>query len=334
LVIWFVVTQALRITRKKTGRSFQYFLDGLPIRDKKESKYLDSLRVPPAWDDVHIAVSKHARILATGKDNAGRIQYIYNPTFRAKQEQDKFERILRFARALPKMRRTTFQHLRHEELDREKVLACVVRLMDQAYFRVGNDQYARENNSYGLTTIRSKHVSVHGDTITFDYIGKSGQKRHRNITDKQLSRIIKKLDDLPGYEVFKFYDKNGVLKDVKSKDVNAYIKEVMGDEFSAKDFRTWAGTLLTSAQLAEVEQAMSERERKKAVTTCIKNVAKKLGNTPAIARSSYIDPRIINAFVTSDDLKKVRETVKNLKRTPYFSTEEQCVLKLLESAPS
>lgn len=315
---------------RKGGKSAQYFFKEFQITKKKELKYLKSLAIPPGWREVKIAVNKKSKVVAIGIDKAGRMQSIYHPTFRARQEQAKFERILRFARALPSMRRVTAEHLRRPNLDRQKVLACIVRLMDQAYFRVGNEVYAKENESYGLTTIRSKHTTVRGNTITFDFMGKSGQQQLKKITDKKLAKIVKKLDDLPGYAVFKYFAEDGDLKVVRSNDVNDYIKEIMGEEFSAKDFRTWGGTLLASAELAQADRSRSLRERKKTVTVCIQNVAKRLGNTPAIARGSYIDPRIIKAFVYHDDLRQVHETVKNIQRAPYLSHDEHCVLHLLE----
>jgi DNA topoisomerase-1 len=325
---------AKRLTdRRRTGkRSFQYFNDGQQITDKAEVAYLNSLGIPPAWADVKISASHNARILATGYDKAGRLQYIYHPNFRARQDKEKFERILRFARALPKMRQATTRHLRHAQLDREKVLAAIVQLMDKAYFRVGNEVYAKENQSYGLTTIRSKHTTVRGDTIIFDFIGKSGQEQFHKVKDKPLAAIVKQLDDLPGYEIFKYYDDENKLREVSSSDVNEYIKEIMGDEFSAKDFRTWGGTLLAAAELALIERPKTERERKMAVTACVRNVAAKLGNTPAIARASYIDPRIINAFVKTNQLAKMREAVETIDDKGELSADEHCVLALLEKA--
>lgn len=320
------------IERKKAGRKFHYFLDGGEIKGKAEIKRLDSLRVPPAWREVQISPSPHTRVQATGYDKAGRLQYIYHPDFRARQEKEKFERILKFARALPKMRETTDKHLRHSGLDREKVLATIVRLMDEAYFRVGNEEYARENQHYGVSTLRSKHVSFDGATVTFDFVGKSGQRQIQRLTDRRLANVLKKLDELPGYEIFKYYDSEGNLTKVSSDEVNGYIKEVMGEEFSAKDFRTWGGTLLATAELAAAERAGSLNERKKIVTACVKKVARRLGNTPAIARSSYIDPRVIASFVDSDDLVQVRQTVRDVGDRSYLSSDERCVLKLLEKA--
>jgi DNA topoisomerase-1 len=321
------------VERRRTGqKSFQYFHDGRQVNDKEELAYFRSIGIPPAWKDVKIAASHNARIQATGVDKAGRLQYIYHPKFRAHQEKEKFERILRFARALPKMRKVTKEHLALPGLPREKVLACIVQLMDKAYFRVGNEVYAKENQSYGLTTLRSKHTKVWGDTIIFDFIGKSGQPHLKKVTDKRLAAIVKKLDELPGYEIFKYTDENGQIHDIHSDDVNEYIKEVMGEEFSAKDFRTWGGTLLASIELSQTERSHSVNERKKAVTKCVKKVAQKLGNTPAIARASYIDPRIISAYVVTNDLAKVREAVRTLRRADYLTADEHCVLNLLEKS--
>ncbi|HET9721681.1 MAG TPA: hypothetical protein VFP32_01475 [Candidatus Saccharimonadales bacterium] len=321
------------VERQRTGKkSFNYYHDGRPVTGKAELAYFKSIGVPPAWQEVKIAASHNARIQATGIDKAGRLQYIYHPKFRARQEKEKFERILRFAKALPKMRRMTREHLALPGLPLEKVLACIVQLMDKAYFRVGNEIYAKENQSYGLTTLRSKHTRVRGDTIIFDFIGKSGQPHLQKVTDKRLAKIVKQLDDLPGYEIFKYIGENGELHDIHSDDVNAYIKDVMGEEFSAKDFRTWGGTLLASIELSQTERSHHISERKKAVTECVKKVAAKLGNTPAIARASYIDPRVIKAYVVTNDLVKVRQAVKSLRRAEYLTADEHCVLNLLEKS--
>jgi DNA topoisomerase-1 len=319
------------ITRARVGKGFAYRLGDAPITNKEQLSYLKSLRVPPAWRDVKIAANRSAKVLATGVDDAGRLQYIYHPDFRAKQEQAKFERTLAFARALPKLRRQVDKDIARRQLDYRKVMACIVSIMDRTYIRIGNEQYARDNQSYGLTTLRSKHTTVEGDTITFDFVGKSGQKHHKKITNRALAKIVKRLDDLPGYEIFKYYDSEGRLRDVKSTDVNAYIKDSMGEEFSAKDFRTWAGTLLASAELAQAEKAETERERKKIVSTCVKKVARKLGNTPAIARGSYIDPRVIDNFMAGNDISSVRQTVEKLAQSDELSPDERCVLKLLEA---
>lgn len=320
------------VNRRRDGRRFEYFFNDAQIKNRAQLAYFKGLGIPPAWKDVKIARGQNARIQATGVDKAGRLQYIYHPKFRAKQEKEKFERILRFAEALPKMRRTTAEHINHTRMDKQKVLACIVRLMDRAYFRVGNEVYARENQSYGLTTLRSKHTKVKGNTIIFDFVGKGGQSHLKEITDRKLAKIVKKLDEMPGHEIFRYAGEDGQLHDIDSDDVNEYIKEVMGEEFSAKDFRTWGGTVLASAVLANAERADSVSERKKAVTECVKHVASHLGNTPAICRASYIDPRIISTYLNSDSLSKVKRTVQKMERKSYLSADEHCLLHLLQGA--
>lgn len=319
------------IQRLYTGKKANYFLDEQQIAGAEDVKYLNSLGIPPAWKDVKISTNRRARIQATGIDKAGRLQYIYHPAFRARQEKEKFERILRFADALPHMRRVTDKHLAHPILDKQKVLACIVQLMDQSYFRVGNKIYAEQNQSYGLTTLRSKHTEVKRDTIIFDFVGKSGQPHLKKITDKKLVKVIKGLDDLPGYEIFKYYGDEGQLHNIDSQDVNDYIKEIMGEEFSAKDFRTWGGTVMATAHLSTIERSPSVRERKMAVTGCVKHVASKLGNTPAVTRSSYIDPRVIAAYMNGHSLARVRETVEKIRLQSNFSRDEHCLIELLRT---
>lgn len=322
---------ARKLIRQKVGRGYKYFDDDAEVKDRKLLQYIETLKIPPAWKAVEIAKSQKSKILATGYDKAGRLQYIYNPTFRAKKEKEKFDRIIRFAKALPKIRQITEEHLKRPQMDREKVLACIVQLMDQAYFRVGNEVYAKENHSYGLTTIRSKHISVEGDTVVFDFIGKSGKEQIVEVVDRQIANIIRKLDEMPGYEIFRYYDEEGKLTNVRSEDVNEYIKQHMGEEFTAKDFRTWGGTLWATAELLNVGKTRLKKDRQKNLTSCIKKVAERLGNTPAIARSSYIDPRILSAYEKGQDIAEIHEAVAKIKKQDYLNPEERCVLKLLEA---
>ncbi len=323
-----------QLQRKAAGKGF-YYLDamGQPVKDRDILERIQALAIPPAWKDVAIAASARAKVQVTGYDAAGRKQYIYNAGYRARQERKKFDRLLAFANALPMMRQVTSEHLRATGLGREKVLACMVRLIDQAYFRVGNTQYAKENNTYGLTTMRSRHLTLDGTTMIFDYEGKSHQDQHREVTDARLAKIVGELDDLPGYEIFKYYDEAGQLVDVSSQDFNAYIKQIMGADFSAKDFRTWAGTLIAAVALAEAKQKTSETQAKKEVTKAIKHVATKLGNTPAIARASYVDPRIIDHYLNGSTIKWYLQRISGLLHEAdkeHFSYEEVAVLKLLQ----
>jgi DNA topoisomerase-1 len=320
---------SLVISRHKRGQNFIYKTANTTIDDAELLSWVSSLSVPPAWKDVKISRSKRAKVLATGFDAAGRQQAIYNPSFRAKQEQLKFDRILRFAKALPSLRRQVNRDLRRKRLSKDKVLACIVKLIDETYFRVGNERYAKENNSYGITTLRSKHLDVTGDTVTFDFIGKSGKQHIKQITDKQIARIVKQLDELPGYEIFRYQDEKGGLHNIESEDVNVYIKTHMGEEFTAKDFRTWGGTLVATTELLASEYLDDKKERQKMVARVVKKVAKRLGNTPAIAKSSYIDPRVIASYVSRGQVDKIKRAMIQMKPHKYMSIDEQCVLRLI-----
>lgn len=317
------------ISRQRVGKKFQYFDRKGPITDAAVVERINKLAIPPAWKDVRIAASSNAKVLAQGLDADGRKQSIYNPKFRAKQNQQKFDRTLRFAIALPWLRKKVDEDLARRQLDKQKVLACIVKLIDEAYFRVGNEQYARDNQSYGITTLRSKHADVTNTTVTFDFIGKHGKRHIKQISNAQIARIIKKLDELPGHEIFRYQDEEGNMHDLHSNDVNAYIKEHMGDEFTAKDFRTWGGTLLATTELLAAERSRKKAEREKIVVQTVRNVAERLGNTPAVTRGSYIDPRVISAFVDSTEIIRVREAMKQMKPKKYLSRDEQCVLRLL-----
>lgn len=322
----------LPISRLGTKRPFQYLNPNGETVDEETARRIDALGIPPAWTSVQIARNPRAKLQATGFDAAGRKQYLYHPAYRQERERAKFDRLLEFAEKLPELRRVTGQHLRRRALGREKVLASMVRLIDTAYFRVGNDQYARENQTYGLTTMRSKHLTIKGDRLVFDYRGKSGKVHHQEIVDGRLAKIVSEIDNLPGYEIFKYYDAKGELVDVKSDDLNAYIKEIMGGDFSAKDFRTWAGTLIAAVALAEAQKCETPTAQKRTVTAAVKHVAEHLGNTPAIARASYIDPRVIDHYLNGVTIENYLRQIGRLLERPeneHFSPEEVAVLKLL-----
>jgi DNA topoisomerase-1 len=323
------MSSTLVIKRTKKDSHFIYFDTYGQVNDKEVLDWIKDLAVPPAWKDVRISRSRRSKVLASGRDNAGKKQAIYSPAYRARQEELKFDRILRFAEALPNLRKRLEKDLKRKRLNKDKVLACIVKLIDEDYFRVGNERYAKENNSYGITTLRSKHLEISGDKITFDFIGKSGKQHIKQIDDGQLARIVKKLDELPGYEVFRYMDKHGKLHDLSSTDVNEYIKDHMGEEFTAKDFRTWGGTLVATTDFLAGEYYENKKDRQKMVTRVVKNVAQSLGNTPAIARSAYIDPRVIAAYADSSKINEVKSAIDSMKPRKYMSRDEQCVLRLL-----
>lgn len=319
------------IERSKHGKGFRYTLDGVTA-DKVTVSRVASLAIPPAWTDVQISVNEKSKVQATGYDNKGKKQYIYSQAHSQKQEAAKFDRITNFASNLPNLRKQVQKDLKRWRFDKRKVIAAAISLMDEGYFRVGNEAYARANKSYGLTTLRSKHVTIKGEKVIFDFMGKSGQHHHKVIRDSAIARIVSKLDGMPGYELFRYYDKTGKLHNLTSSDVNAYIKDVMGYEFSAKDFRTWGGTMLAAVELAREIRPDTKTARKKAMTDCIKRVAKKLGNTPAIARSSYIDPRVFTTYDSSDGIGEVYKTVQSMRPRKYMSNDERWVLELLSKS--
>lgn len=339
----------MKITRKKHGRGFSYFyLDGERLNSQtreglKQLKWIKSLVIPPAWLNVEISLNKNDKVLATGRDEAGKKQYIYHPDWQNKRKLEKFERIQRFARRLPAMRKQTREQIDKwlesanskngskdsPTLDRETVLACMVRLLDIAYFRPGNEQYTRENESYGLTTLRTKHLSIDDDELLFEYQGKSGVEQAKIIKDERLAKIIRELDETPGYRIFKYFDgKDNVF--VKSDDLNAYIKSIMGEEFSAKDFRTWAGTAVAALALAEFDITDNQTQRDQNMLSAIENVAERLGNTPAICRENYIDPRVLDAYIDGKTISHIRESIHQELQHEFLSADEFATLKLLE----
>jgi len=325
------MTPSHRITRHKQGNSFVYKNKQGVITDKETIERIEALVIPPAWNDVIIHASPKARVLAKGRDSAGRQQAIYNPNFRKKQDKLKFDRTLRFAANLPKLRKQLKKDLNRRKFGKEKVLATIVTLIDQAYFRVGNEKYAKQNKSYGITTLRSKHTDVKGNTVTFNFIGKSGKEHTKKITDQQIATIVRHLDELPGHEIFRYQDDDGTMHDIHSNDVNAYIKAHMGEEFTAKDFRTWGGTLVATTQLIAAERSTDEKVRAKIVTQVVKETAERLGNTPAIARSSYIDPRVIDAFNKTSGIKSMKQSLEKIRPRKYMSRDEMRLLHLLQS---
>jgi len=316
---------------KEEGFSYVYPDSGEPVREEKVLERIGSLKVPPAYRDVRVARGPSAKVQAVGYDSAGRLQYVYNPTYREKKEREKFERVLRFADMLPQMRETTSGHLRHEKLDREKVLACMTRLMNAAYFRVGEERYARDNKTYGIATLRRKHLRIDGDAMIFEYVGKWGKHQRQCVVDRGLREIVEECAGLPGYEIFKYFDGDGGLKDVKSRDLNVYVKEVMGFEFTAKDFRTWAGTLIAALKLAELGATEDLKQGQKNVLAAVDHVAARLGNTRAIARSSYISPRVLDHYMEGSVVAYYGERIEELIAAEQgdLTDEEKALLELL-----
>lgn len=319
--------------RRRRGRGFSYIdEDGSAVKDRKLRERLVALAIPPAWSEVEINCDLDADLLVTGRDSAGRKQYIYHPQYRQRKEEEKFDRIVEFAERLETMRRVTGQHLRQRRLTREKVLACMVRLLDLAYFRPGSPRYAKENDSYGLTTMRSRHLTVEGDELIFTYRGKSGVVQERHIEDRRLAKVVAELDELPGYEIFKYIDEDGQRVQLGSQDLNDYIREVMGEQFSAKDFRTWAGTLIAAVALDELGFSDDPKAADGNVREAVERVSRKLGNTPTVARSSYIDPRVIEGYLDGRTTSYFRKQVeRQLNESSSLSLDEIGLLYLLRT---
>ena len=285
------------IRREKGPLGFRYIgPDGKVIRKAAILKRIRALVIPPAWKDVWICTDPRGHLQATGRDARGRKQYRYHPRWRECRDETKFYRLQSFAAALPAIRTRTAAHLAKTGLSRERVLASVVRLLERTLIRVGNDEYARSNRSFGLTTLRDNHVEISGSTLRFQFRGKSGKRHEVGLDDRRLARIVKKCRDLPGQELFQYLDERGRRRDVTSTDVNAYLKEITGEDFTAKDFRTWSATVLACTSLRGFKPASSRAQAKKNVLLAVDAVAGVLGNTRSVCRKSYIHPAIVEAY--------------------------------------
>ena len=320
------------VRRKKAGKSFRYLdADGRPVREAETLRRIKALVIPPAWIEVWICADERGHIQAVGRDARGRKQYRYHPRWREIRDESKYGRMLAFAHALPKVRRRTAMHLRQRGMPRDKVLAAVVRLLETTLIRVGNDEYAQTNRSYGLTTLRNRHARVSGGKVTFDFVGKSGKRHAIDLQDARLATVVRRCQELPGQELFGYEDDDGKVRDVTSDDVNSYLREIAGAEFTAKDFRTWAGTVLAAIALREFEQFGSSREAKRNITKAIEAVAKMLGNTPAICRKCYVHPGVLDCYLEGQTIATLRqEADERIARSlSRLKPEEAAVMMML-----
>jgi DNA topoisomerase I len=295
---------------------FRYYRpDGRPLKSPTDLKRIRTLAVPPAWKRVWICPDPRGHLQATGRDARGRKQYRYHPEWRAHRDGDKFDRLEAFAALLPVIRARAAADLAKSGLPREKVLATVVQLLERSLIRVGNDEYAKSNKSFGLTTLRDQHVEVKGSTLRFEFRGKSGKRHSVGINDRRLARVVKQCRDLPGQELFQYINEDGRTQDVNSADVNTYLREITGTDVTAKDFRTWFGSVLALAALREFRHAGSTAASKRNVLRAIEAVAGVLGNTPAVCRKSYIHPAILECYMDrSMETKLARALPSSLKR--------------------
>jgi len=320
------------VTRRRAGKGWTFHgPEGRRITDMRRIAWFRRLAIPPAWTDVWICPDRRGHLQATGRDGRGRKVYRYHPRWREARNELKYGRLLAFARALPRIRRRVDRDLRRPGLPREKVLAAVVALLERTRIRVGNEEYARENRSFGLTTLRDRHATIRGGRMTFAFKGKSGRQHEVEVADRRLARIVERCQDLPGQQLFQYLDEAGERRSVASDDVNAYLREISGDEFTAKDFRTWAGTVLAAMALQEFSEFDTEAEAKKNVVRAIEAVAEKLGNTPAVSRASYVHPTVIDAYLEGDLLRQTREETERVltEGIAELEPEEAAVLTLL-----
>jgi DNA topoisomerase-1 len=322
------------IRRLRVGTGFSYTTpSGQTLRDRSELARIRSLAIPPAWTDVWICPIANGHLQGTGRDARGRKQYRYHPRWSVVRGETKYGRMLAFASALPKIRQRVEEDLRGPGLTRTKLLAMVVRLLETTFIRIGNEQYARENGSFGLTTLQGRHIAVNGATIRFRFRGKSGKIGEVEITDRRLAGLVRRCRDLPGKELLQYIDEDGQPQPIDSADVNEYLQSISGDEFTAKDFRTWAGTLLAARCLAQSELAPSATARRSAVVATARAVAGSLGNTPAICRKAYIHPAILAGHQDEKTFDRWRKSAIGGARAG-LSDEESRLLRFLEAGSS
>jgi DNA topoisomerase-1 len=331
----YVSDESPGITRKKQAAKHFIYLDprGKAIKDRETLDRIRMLAIPPAYRDVWICPNPRGHIQAVGRDDRGRKQYRYHEKWREVRDENKYGRMLDFARALPVIRRTVARHLKLKGLPREKVLAAVVKFMEMTLIRVGNDEYAKNNKSFGLTTLQDRHAKFsRGGKVKLEFRGKSGVEHEFKIEDPRLARIARQCQDLPGQDLFQYLDENGVVRDIGSGDVNDYLRQITGKDFTAKDFRTWAGTVLAATALQEIEKFDTHAQAKKNVVRAVESVAAKLGNTKAVCRKCYIHPEVLNAYMEGSLVDHLAKRAANMaKSISKLQPEEAAVLALLQS---
>ncbi|MBW4465213.1 MAG: DNA topoisomerase IB [Pegethrix bostrychoides GSE-TBD4-15B] len=320
------------IQRRKRGKRFIYLdINGERIREQTIIERIEAIAIPPAYRDVWICPSENGHIQATGRDAKGRKQYRYHPLWRTVRDQTKFARMLIFSQSLPKLRENLEQDLSLPGLPKRKVLATVVKLMELTRIRVGNEDYARNNQTYGLTTLQDEHANIVGATISFQFRGKSGVEHNIQLKNRRLAKIVKRCQDIPGQDLFQYIDTEGNYQAITSGEINAYLKEISGQEFTAKDFRTWAGTVLAATHLAELELVTSKTQAQKDLAQVIKTVAAHLGNRPATCRKYYVHPGILEAYLDQTLPQAMQLHARAVDSNPHaLRPEELAVVAILE----
>ena len=307
-------------TRKRVDDGFEFFdTDGSKITDEATIARIKKLAIPPAYTDVWICRDPNGHLQAVGRDARGRKQYRYHPNWRAVRDENKYGKMLVFGRVLPTIREQVGKDLSLPGLPKRKVLAAIVALLEKTMMRVGNAEYAKENKSYGLTTLRNRHARVRGSRVTFDFRGKHGIEHHIDLQDRRLARVVERCRDLPGQDLFQYLDEQGERRSIGSEDVNEYLHEIAGEDITAKDFRTWAATTLAAATLAELERFDTKAATKKVVLEAVEGVAKRLGNTPAICRKCYIHPAVFEGYLDGSLAEGLKQRADELLGQPAAS---------------
>ncbi len=320
------------ITRERHGKAFVYRnARGKVIQDRHILNRITSLVIPPAWTDVWICPIDNGHLQATGRDARGRKQHRYHPRWREVRDETKYGKMIAFAAAIPKIRRRVAKDLKLRGIQKQRILAMLVRLLETTLIRVGNEEYVQENGSFGLTTFRNRHAEVHGDTIQFNFRGKSGKLHQVEFTGPRVARLVRQCQDLPGHALFEYVDEQGRPQPIDSGDVNEYLREISGEEFSAKDFRTWAGTILAARVLSAAEAATSPTKAKRVIARAIAEVAERLGNTPAVCRKCYIHPAVLEAYQAGHLAEAATVAVSAaIGRRSGLSKDETALVKLLK----
>lgn len=317
--------------RRTNGNGFEYLdTETKRIRDRQRLLRIKRLAIPPAWTDVWICPSPNGHIQATGRDARGRKQYRYHDRWREVRDENKFGRLAEFAEALPNIRRQITRDMKLRGLPRQKILAAIVRLLDRTFMRIGNEEYARFNKSFGLTTMRDRHVTVKGARLLFRFRGKSGREHEVELTDPRVAKIVSNLQDLPGQNLFQYVNGAGEARDITSQDVNDYLGQISGNDFTAKDFRTWAGTLLTAIGLSAQPDFESKKQAKANIKNAVSAAAEVLGNTPSICRKCYVHPAVIEAYLNRTPIARLTSALRTTGRWD-FRAAEKAVLKFLRT---
>ena len=321
-------------TRKLKDDDFEYFdTEGKPICDEQRLLRIKRLAIPPAYTDVWICPASNGHIQATGRDARGRKQYRYHERWRVVRDENKYERIVIFGQALPKIRRRVSKDLSLPGLPQNKVLATVVQLLQRTFIRVGNEEYARENKSFGLTTMKDRHVDIKGSKLRFRFRGKSGKQHEVDMQDRRIAKIVSKLQDLPGQDLFQYVDDSGEIRDITSEDVNNYLREITGEDFTAKDFRTWAGTVLAAMALNALGAFETKKQAKANIKDAISAVAKILGNTPAICRKCYVHPAVLETYLDGQTIEGLKQKTDQVLEDEALDLRdsEKAILKFLQA---